>query len=136
MADIRRFAVEETSVLELREANDEPMIGEDKSPVTVTLFGPGSQQYAKAEAARSNRLVNKLTRKGKAEETAEQKAKERAEFLAACTKEFSPNLTYDDLTGVPLFKAVYADITIGFIAEQVGKHLGDWANFTKGSSKP
>ena len=34
-----------------------------------------------------------------------------------------------------LFKAVYADSSVGFIAEQAMKHLGEWANFSKGSSK-
>ena len=39
------------------------------------------------------------------------------------------------LQGEALHLAVYADKTIGFIAEQVGAHLGNWANFTKGSAK-
>ena len=28
----------------------------------------------------------------------------------------------------------YEDPTIGFIAAQVGAHIGDWANFTKSSA--
>jgi hypothetical protein len=135
MSDIRKFAVEETGVLALRSAEDEPLIGDDNTPMSVTLYGPGSKTYAKAQAANQNRMIDKLKRKGKTEQTAEEKAREQAEFLAACTKEFSANITYDALAGEALFKAVYADISIGFIAEQVGKHLGDWANFTKGSTK-
>ena len=30
--------------------------------------------------------------------------------------------------------AVYVDITIGFIADQVAAHLKDWSNFTKPST--
>jgi hypothetical protein len=135
MTDIRKFAVEETSLLPLRDGADEPLLGEDKIQMTVTLFGPGSKPYAKAQAAQQNRMIDKLKRKGKTEQSAEDKAREQAEFLAACTKEFSANIEYDGLAGEALFKAIYADTTIGFIAEQVGKHLGDWANFTKGSTK-
>ena len=132
--DIRKFAVEETSVLELRGANDELLAGDDGKPLTVTVYGPGSRPYARAQAANQNRMIDKLKRKGKTEQSAEEKAREQAEFLAGCTREFSPNIEYDGLTGETLFKAVYADTSIGFIAEQVGKHLGDWSNFSKPST--
>ena len=135
MTDIRRFAVEETSVLTLRGANDEPLTGDDGQSMTITLYSPGSKAYAKAQAANQNRMIDKLKRKGKMDQTAEEKAREQAEFLAGCTKEFSANIEYDGLTGDELFKAVYADNSVGFIAEQVGKHLGDWGNFTPASTK-
>ena len=139
--DIRKFAVEETSVITLNDAADAPMVGEDGKPMTVTLYGPGSKHYARAQAAQTNRMIDKLKRKGKSDETDEQKRREQAEFLAACTKEFSPNIEYPNgdgksLTGEALHKAVYAELSIGFIAEQVGKHLGEWSNFKTGSPKP
>jgi hypothetical protein len=139
--DIRTFAVEETSVLALLGADDAPLVGEDGKPMTVTLYGPGSKPYSKAQAAQQNRMIDKLKRKGKSDQSAEEKAREQAEFLAGCTKEFSSNIEYPNgngasLTGEALHKAVYADTSIGFIAEQVGKHLGEWGNFTKGSPKP
>ncbi len=136
MTDIRKFAAEETSVIELLDASDQPMIGEDNKPMTITVYGPGSKSYARAQAANQNRMIDKLKRKGKTEQTAEEKAKEQADFLAGCTKEFSSNIEYDGQAGEALFKAVYADTSIGFIAEQVGKHIGEWGNFTKGSTKP
>ena len=135
MTDIKKFAVEETSVLELRGPDDSPMVGEDGQPMTVTVYGPGSKTYAKAQAANQNRMIDKLKRKGKTDQSAEEKAREQADFLAGCTKEFSANIEYDSLKGEALFKAAYADTSIGFIAEQVGKHLGDWANFTTASAK-
>ncbi len=136
MSDIKKYAVEETSLLALRSANDEPLIGDDGKPMTVTVYGPGSKTYAKAQAANQNRMIDKLKRRGKTDQSAEEKAREQAEFLAGCTQEFSANIEYDGLAGEALHKAVYADSSIGFIGEQVGKHLGDWGNFTKGFTKP
>ena len=134
--DVRKFAVEETSILALLGPDDAPLMGEDLQPMTVTVYGPGSKQYARAQAAQQNRMIDKLKRKGKADQSAEEKAREQAEFLAGCTKEFSANIQYEELKGEALHKAVYADTSIGFIAEQVGKHLGEWANFKKGSPTP
>jgi hypothetical protein len=134
--DIRTFAVEETSIIALLGPDDAPMKGEDGAPMTITVYGPGSKSYARAQAAQSNRMIDKLKKKGKMDQSAEEKAREQAEFLAGCTKEFSPNIEYDGLKGEALHRAVYADTTIGFIAEQVAKHIGEWANFSKGSPKP
>lgn len=130
--DIKKFAVSPTSRLELRDANDQIMV-EDGKTVAVNLYGPGSKQHAKAQAAQSNRMIDKLKRKGLTSQTAEQQAAEKAEFLTDCTESFE-NLEYEGLTGDALAKAVYSDITIGFIADQVAKHIGDWANFTKPST--
>lgn len=131
--DIKKFAVTPTSKLHLRDANDELMYSEDtKLPMCVNLYGPGSKQYARAQAAQNNRLLDKLKRKGKSDQTAEQRASESAEFLSDCTESFE-NLEYDTLTGRALWIAIYADVSIGFIADQVAKHINDWANFTKRS---
>jgi hypothetical protein len=133
--DIRKFAVEPTSRLHLRDASDELMYAGEKQtkPIAVNLYGPGSKQYARAQAAQQNRMIDKLKRKGKTEQTAEQKAAESSQFLADCTASFE-NLEYDALTGDALAKAVYADLTIGFIADQIAKHIGDWSNFKKPST--
>jgi hypothetical protein len=144
MADIKKFAVEETGILPLRGPDRQPLIGDDKQPMTVTLYSPGSKQYARAQAVRGDRLMNKIM-KGSSEAAAalteleeaqltESKAREQVEFLVRITKEFSSNVDYDGLKGSDLARAIYSDITIGYIAEDVTKHLGVWANFYKGSS--
>lgn len=139
--DIRKFAVEPTGRLHLRDATDELMYADGPDgkpdparPIAVNIHGPGSRQYARAQAAQQNRMVDKLKRKGKAEQSADQIAAEKAEFLADCTASFE-NLEYDDLAGAALARAVYADTSIGFIADQVAKWMGDWGNFTKGSAR-
>lgn len=130
MTDIRKFSVSPTARLHLRDSADDLMYADEgqQLPIAVNMYGPGSKQFAKAQAAHQNRLVDKLKRKGKTGQTADQKAEEVAEFLADCTASFE-NLEYDSLTGDALSKAVYSDNSIGFIADQVNKFLGDWANF-------
>ena len=132
--DIRKFAVEPTSRLHLRDASDELMYadGDQSKPIAVNLYGPGSKQYARAQAAQQNRMMDKLKRKGKTEQSAEQIAAEKAEFLSDITASWE-NMEYDALEGDALSKAVYSDIGIGFIADQAAKHVGDWANFSMAS---
>lgn len=134
--DIRKFAVNPTSRLHLRDANDELMYADEakSQPIAVNLFGPGSKEYAKAKAAQNNRLINKMKSKGKSNQTPEEIAAESAEFLAACTESWE-NMEYDNKTGSDLSMAVYADRTLGFISDQVATHLGGWSNFTKNSSE-
>lgn len=142
MSDIRKFAVALTNRLHLRNAEDELMYADGPDgapdaakPMAVNLYGPGSKQYSRALAAQNNRFVDRLKKKGKADQSAEDKKRETAEFLAACTESME-NVEYDTLEGQALYLAVYTDIEIGFIAEQVGVFLGVWGNFRKGSSKP
>lgn len=133
--DIRKFAVEPTGRLHLRDANDELMYadGDLSKPMVINGYGPGSKNYANAQAGQQNRMIDKLKSKGKANQTAEQKANEVAEFLADCTVSFE-NIEHGGLTGRDLSMAVYSDISIGFVAEQFNKWLGDWGNFSKGSA--
>ena len=132
--DIRKFAVSETGIVNLRDASGSLMYGDDKKPMTWTVYGPGSKQYAKAQSARQNRYIDKLRRKGSSEETAEQKLREQIEFITVCTKECSTNIQYDGLTGEELHRAVLSDIKLGFILDQLGGHLGEWGNFSQPST--
>ncbi len=126
--DIKTKAVAETGRLQLKDANDDLMDG-----VFVTVYSPGSKQHAKASAAKSNRLLDKLKSNGKIKQSAQQKAEENAEFLADITVGFD-KLQYDDLEGRELALAVYSDTSIGFIADQVAAFVGEWSNFTKAST--
>ena len=137
---IKKFAVTPTSRLHLRDGNDDPMYADgdngkpDQSkPMVAVLYGPGSKQYARAQAVQNNDYINKLKKKGKTEQSEEEQRRENVKFLVACTHSFE-NVEYEGLTGEALYKAVYEDIEIGFVAEQVGKHIRDWSNFSTAST--
>jgi hypothetical protein len=140
MTDIRKFAVTPTTQLHLRDANDEPMFADSADgqpdatrPLVAVLYGPGSKAFKKAQAAASNRTIDRLKKKGKSDLTADEQARENAEFLAACTVELQ-NVELDGLREEALALAVYTMPELGFIAEQVNKHINDWANFSQQSA--
>lgn len=136
MADIRKFAVDPTKKLHLRDASDQLMYADEEKtkPMMVNLFGPASKQFAKAKAAQNNKIVDRLKRKGKVEQSAEQNTAETAEFLAACTESWE-NVEHGSITEpFAISMAIYSDSEIGFIADQVSKELNEWSNFTKPST--
>jgi hypothetical protein len=104
-------------------------------PIAANLYGPASKEYAKAQALQSNRLMNRLKSKGKVEQSAEQKTQEDAEFLADITISFE-NLEpeKDVTTDRATILAQYLDAEIGFVRDQIAKHVNDWSNFAKPSA--
>lgn len=125
--DLRQRAVAETSVLHLKDADDSPLM-DGENQCAVELYSPGSKEHARASAKRQNRTMDRVRKKGKADMTPEQIAEENAEFLADCTKQWF-YVEQDGLEGHALSKAIYSNRAIGFIAEQVNQHLGEWGNF-------
>lgn len=136
MFDINSIAAVETSDLHLRNGADELLFDSEKNPVTITVYGPGSKPYQDAQAKAQNRAIERLKKKGKLDQSAEEKAQEQAEMLAACTVSFNHfgGAKNDGSTSPADFLKVYTDPKLGFIAQQVSAHIGDWAHFTGGSA--
>lgn len=142
--NLKQFEMDDVGVLHLKDANDEPMYapGEDgkpdeSKPIQVHLWGPGSQQYARAAHARGLRYVGLLNAKGgKPKETAEEATLSTAKFLTACTKRWDNVESDTGATGDELSMEIYTNPRLMFIREQVGPFVANTANFTKGSSQP
>lgn len=128
--DIRKHALVPTAVLHVRDANDELLYDDAKKekPVQIHLYGPGSKQFAAAEARNSRKIVESMGRRGKKTDAAEM----RVDFLVAITDHFE-NLEYEKLQGEALHRAVYADSALRFIADQVHEFVNEAGNFTKTS---
>jgi len=131
--DISKLAVSATSVIDLEDPNGEPLVTDTGETISVTVYGPGSKPFQKASGIR-NRAILEYVRKGGKKMKDDEQRELDADFLAACTVSFN-GFTYKDFTGYEMFKQAYLDPSIGFIAEQVNKAIGDWANFTQGSMK-
>lgn len=138
-SNLKKFALVPTIIHHLLDGEDNKMYAEkddgtpdESRPMLVHMFGPGTKQFAKAQAAQSNRSMDRLRAKGKSKQTAEEQTTERATFLAACTQKME-NVEVDELTDEALHMAVYNDLELCFIPAQLDKLIGDTANFTKAS---
>lgn len=133
MFDISTLGVKETTIIELESPDGDPLTNHEGATLSVTVYGPGSKQFQRAQGVRNRAILEYVKKGGKKMKDNEQRELD-AEFLASCTVSFN-NFVYKNLTGIEMFKEAYMDTAIGFISEQVNKAIGDWANFTPASSK-
>jgi hypothetical protein len=133
MFDISKLAVSATSTIDLEDPSGEPLLTDTGDKISVTVYGPGSKQFQKASGVR-NRAILEYVRKGGKKMKDDEQRELDADFLATCTVSFN-GFSYKDQTGYEMFKQAYLDPSIGFIAEQVNKAIGDWSNFTQASPK-
>lgn len=138
--NIAALAVTSTAALHLKSAQGELLYAdaEKKLPILIHVHGPGSDAFAAVESRQSARAVKRMQdNDGKVTlPPYEQRLQEAAEDLAAITAGFE-NFAYEpagDVTGQALYRAVYADQSLGFIAKQVTKFVADWGNFSAGSA--
>ena len=85
MFDITKLAATETSTVELVGGDDAPLYDDKGQRLSITVYGPGTKVYQRAQSRQQNLLVDKIKKRGKMDQTAEEKLAEQAEFLAACT---------------------------------------------------
>jgi len=132
MFNLKSLAIAAIGNMPVRDAAGEVQTDEAGNPLTITLYSPASKQYQKAKHAaeqRNNaRVMAVMQNKGDEKLSAEDSNNEKAEFLAAITQSFN-GFGYQDMVGYEGFKAAYADIEIGHIADDARKFSGDRANF-------
>lgn len=137
MFNLKNLAIAQTADMQVRDAAGEIQRDESGNALTITLYGPGSKQYQKAKHAaeqRNNNRVMSRMQGGDEKISSDDKIAEQAEFLAGCTASFN-GVGVDDAAGFEMFKATYADIEIGHIAEDVAKFIASRANFLKPRQK-
>ena len=81
--DISTLAVVETAKHHVRSPEEVPLYDANKQPVTITLYGPGSTAYKRAQAKIANRIGEKFQRKGKFSLTADERESDQIELLVA-----------------------------------------------------
>lgn len=128
--DIRKHALSQTGTIELHDGADNPLLDDNGKPVCVHVYSPGSREYLAAEKARDDKMLQAMRKKNG---TVDNYAA-RVEFLVAVTKGFD-GIEFDDLKGAALYRAVYSEPTLRFVADQVFNYVNDHANFTKPSGK-
>ena len=135
--NIAALAVAATAPLHVKSPTGEPLYAdaERKLPILIHLYGPGSEIAGVIESRQSSRALKRMQdNDGKITAASrEERIAETSEDLAALTASFE-NFEYPaDATGEALFRALYADQSLGFITKQVMKFYGDWGNFSAAS---
>ena len=131
MFDVTQFELNDTAVLTVQNAKGDDDLLVNGQPVRITLYGAGSEQFAKAEHKALNAATLRMQAafRGKATKNAAEIGEaEIAEKLAACTA----NIENFPIEGGAL--ALYSNRRLSYIRKQVIKFLDDDANFTKGSA--
>lgn len=143
--DITTQRAAPTAPLHLRGLNGQLLysLGTDgkpdmEKPVRIHFYSPGSKQQAAAEARATQRALQRLQENdGRPNPPSpEIRRAEAAEDLAAVTHSFE-NLEYPPAGGAQgeeLFRALFADPDLGFIATQGANFIGSWGNFKPGSA--
>ena len=126
--DIASIAVKETAKIELFGPSGDPLYDAEGRRLSVTVYGVGSKVFADAQNQAANRAMARAQKKIKL--SAEDRARERAEFLADCTVSFN-GFTYENGSDKQAFRACYEDSKMGWMTEQIDQKIGEWSNFTQ-----
>lgn len=137
--NIAALAVAATAPLHVKNPAGELLYAdpERKLPILIHLYGPGSEVAGVVESRQSSRALKRMQdNDGKITAASrEERIAETSQDLASLTARFEnfdyqPDGATEPLTGEALFRAVYADQSLGFITKQVAKFFGDWGNFS------
>ena len=131
---IKSLAVAATAFLHLK-GPDGTFLYEDKEPVGIDLYGPGSPVFAQIEERQSARAIQRRKDNDGQISLAPiaQRRAEEVQDLVSLTASFR-NIEVDDLTGAALHEAVYSDPSLGWIKAQAAKFVGDWGKFSVAST--
>lgn len=123
MFDISQYEAQDTAILEVKNPAGEPLLGADGKPVTIELYGPGSEAHQKAQArferaAQAAAFAALRNKRGNEDDATTQ----QVDKLTACTKAISSNF--------PVAAAdLYGNSKLGWITNQVERFIGAWSNF-------
>src|SRR3569833_2630058 len=121
MTDVSTLLVADTGNIHVKNAAGEPRYADAArtQPVRSIVHSPGSPAYAAVESRQTSRALKRMNdNEGKmTAPTAEGALAARAEDLATITVRFE-YLTDGDKTGDDLFRSVYGNPKLGYIAGQ------------------
>jgi hypothetical protein len=139
MIDLKSRRALATAEIPLVNSDGSPMTLEDGSVATVTVQGPGTKRWKRADAEMNRRKMVRVEKAGgKLSAAVEEADEDSVYFLTEITDAFT-GIDYRQDDGQPfpekkaMFHAIYSDDELGFIADHVFKKARDWASFTRGS---
>lgn len=126
--DLSAYELHDTGLLKVQNAKgDDDLLGPNGKPVTIELYGPGSDQAVRARHKAGKRAAERMQQlvKGKiGKNESENAEEEEIDRLVSMTKSIN-NFPIDART-------VYSNPKLGYITRQVKQYLDDDSNFSKG----
>lgn len=136
MFDITKFRASDTAIIELKNGDGSPLVREKDVPKpSITIYGPGSDQWQEADAERSRARVAIMEKKAERDEVQQKLQDIELRFLADITASLNHFEYPGEHRGVgDMALALYSDAKLGFIRDQISGEAGNWSAFTKGSA--
>lgn len=138
MFDITKKRAADTAKIKLKNGDGSPLKDDDGVELTVTIYGPGSQTWADAQAEMNRKRAERLkSADGNVALVLSGGEEEQNEFLADITVSFD-GWEYPMEGKQPkraMFLACYSDKQLGYLRDQINQEAGSWSAFTKGSAK-
>lgn len=137
--DITKKRASETAKIDLVNGEGSPLADDAGNVLSVTVHGPGSKVWQQADAERNRRRTSRIEKnRGKLSAALDNAKEDEVDFLVAITVSFNgweyPHPESAAWTGQKdMFRAAYADDTIGYIRDHVHREANDWGVFTRGS---
>jgi len=135
--DITRKRALETGRIELKAGDGSPLTDDDGNPLAVTVHSPGSKVWQQANADKNRKQAERLRKAGgRAEAMLDNAIEDQVDFLVRVTISFDGWEYPGKWPAEPeMFRAAYADSSLGFIRDHVWAEVNDWSAFTSGSGK-
>jgi len=125
--DISEFELQDTGILTLQNASGTGDLIVNGEPVTIELYGPGSDVSRQFEHKEATAAAVRLRKTFQGKIDTEGEEREQVAKLVRRTKAISPNFPITP-------NALYSNRKLIYIHAQVLKFLGDEANFSKAST--
>lgn len=131
MFNIKKLAILAVANMIVRDAAGNTVQDEAGNDCSITFHSPGTKTYQKALHAFNEKKSGGLSAIMKGQSDKKDPAQDTldlADFLAAVTVSFN-NFDYEGKVGHAAYRAAYADIEIGHVADDANKFLGNRGNF-------
>ena len=140
--DITRRRAQQAASIPLVDGEGAPMLDDEGKALSVTVHGPGSKVWRDADAERNRKRALKLEKnRNKISAVLADARDDDLDMLVSITVSFNGwEYPHPDRSnggtwpaGRDMFRAAYADDTIGYVRDHLLTESGDWAAFTKAS---
>lgn len=138
MFDITKKRALETAKIDLTDGEGAPLLDDEGNRLSATLCGPGSKTWQQADAERSRKQASRAEKNPRriASTIIDHRRDDEIDFLVAITVSFNGWIYPGDFSSQrDMFRAAYADDSIGYIRDQLSAAGNGWESFSTSASK-